>query len=129
MRSVNESCAVPLQNKLMKGFSNQLIEKHRYLKYYLEECEVTPQESLEKVKSELDKLINMQQFLTVTGLQSATSKVRLFTYIGVCVLYLTWASCPGVVVEEDPRGVGEKIMSPPKVAADHNPGYLQDIKR
>ncbi len=61
----------------MKGFSNQLIEKHRYLKYCLEEYEDISQDSLEKVKCELDKLINLQQFLNVTGLHSTTTKVRL----------------------------------------------------
>ena len=39
----------------MKGFSNQLIEKHRYLKNLLEEYEDISQDSLEKVKCELDK--------------------------------------------------------------------------
>ena len=58
----------------MKGFSNQLIEKHRYLKYYLEEYEDS-QESVEKIKSELDKLISLQQFLNITGLQATTTKV------------------------------------------------------
>lgn len=60
----------------MKGFSNQLIEKHRYLKYYIEEYEDS-QESVEKVKRELDKLISLQQFLNITGLQATTTKVKL----------------------------------------------------
>jgi hypothetical protein len=61
----------------MKGFSNQLLEKHRYLKYFLEEDEGSCSHlTLEKVKEEFDKLINLQQFLTIAGLQPATSKVN-----------------------------------------------------
>lgn len=61
------------QNKLMKGFSNQLIEKHRSLKYCEEELEDV---ALEKVRSEFDELISLHLFLSVTGLQESTSRVR-----------------------------------------------------
>lgn len=64
----------PPQNKLMKGFSNQLIQKHHYIKYLLEENEYSGA-SLEKVKSEFDKLISLQQFLSVSGLQQSSTKV------------------------------------------------------
>lgn len=61
----------------MKGFSNQLLEKHKYLKYFLGEYEGSSSHlSLEKVKREFDQLINLKQFLNVAGLQPATTKVR-----------------------------------------------------
>lgn len=61
----------------MKGFSNQLIEKHRYLKYFMEEYEGPSWHlSLEKIKSEFDRLINLKTFLKVAGLQPASIKVR-----------------------------------------------------
>ena len=63
-----------LQNKLMKGFSNQLLEKHRYLKH-LSEDSLDHTLSLEKIKQEFDQLINLQLFLDVTGLQPCTAKV------------------------------------------------------
>lgn len=59
----------------MKGFSNQLMEKHRYLKYFLE-YEGGSFLSVEKVKSEFDRVIDLQQFLNVAaGLHPATAKV------------------------------------------------------
>lgn len=61
-----------LQNRLMKGFSNQLIEKHRYINYCKEDVSEV---ALEKVKTEFDRLINLEQFLSVAGLQEPTSKV------------------------------------------------------
>lgn len=66
------------ENKVMKGFSNQLIEKHRYLKYFMEEYEGPSWHlSLEKIKSEFDRLINLKTFLKVAGLQPASIKVLL----------------------------------------------------
>ncbi len=62
----------------MKGFSNQLVEKHRYIKHYLEEEEEEEKNSLEKIKREFDRLVNFQQFLTVAGLQPASKKVSAF---------------------------------------------------
>ena len=58
----------------MKGFSNQLMEKHRYLKYCEDELD---EATSEKVRSEFDSLINLQQFLVVVGLEEAAAKVLL----------------------------------------------------
>lgn len=56
----------------MKGFSNQLVEKHRYLKDCEDELD---QATLERVGSQFDNLINLQQFLAVVGLGEVTAKV------------------------------------------------------
>ena len=58
----------------MKGFSNQLIEKHRFLKR-LEESSKS-REEIEKAKSEFDGLISLEQFLNVAGLESSLIEVR-----------------------------------------------------
>ena len=42
----------------------------------MEDEDCFSRDSLEKVKCELDNLINLKQFLTVTGMQSDTTKVR-----------------------------------------------------
>lgn len=51
------------------------MEKHRYLKYFLEEEGNGSHLSVEKLKKEFDKLINLQQFLNVAGLHPTTTKV------------------------------------------------------
>lgn len=63
-----------LQSKLMKGFSNQLIEKHRYIRY-ISDGNSSPS-SLQKISRDFDKLINLQQFLHVIDLHPDAVKVR-----------------------------------------------------
>ncbi len=57
----------------MKGFSNQLIEKHRFMKQ-LEESSYS-REDTEKMKHEFDSLINFEQFLNVAGLEPSPVQV------------------------------------------------------
>lgn len=61
----------------MKGFSNQLFEKHRYLKCCFDGSEVSPEKG---VRCELDKLISVEQFLSVTGVQASTTKVKFYCW-------------------------------------------------
>lgn len=58
----------------MKGFSNQLIEKHRYLKA-LDQFDCSSEEFLLKVKHQFDELINLEQFLNIISLQPSAVKV------------------------------------------------------
>lgn len=60
----------------MKGFSNQLFEKRKYIKNYLEETEGVSRQALDKISCQFDQLINLQQFLLVAGLKPATRKVK-----------------------------------------------------
>lgn len=63
----------------MKGFSNQLIEKHRYVKQ-LEESGCSD-EDVEKAKDEFDRLINCKQFLDVAGLESSIAAVSWYFFV------------------------------------------------
>lgn len=64
-----------MQKKVMKGFSNQLIEKHRYIKQLEDPCH--SREEIEKAKSEFDCLISVEQFLNVAGLEPSLIQVNL----------------------------------------------------
>lgn len=66
---------ITLQNKLMKGFSRQLILKHQYVKQIIEEGDLAPL-PVDRVKKELDQLINVEQFLNVIGMGPKSIKVK-----------------------------------------------------
>ena len=66
----------------MKGFSNQLIEKHRYVKL-LEKSGCSDQD-VERAKHEFDSLISCKQFLDVAGLESSIAAVSYFLPFFVC---------------------------------------------
>lgn len=64
------------QNKLMKGFSNQLIEKHRFVKH-LEESGRS-EEDVKKAKHDFDRLISFEQFLNIAGLELSIATVSWY---------------------------------------------------
>jgi len=80
----------------MKGFSNQLIEKHRFLKQLDESSK--SRGDIEKAKSEFDGLISFEQFLNVAGLESPLIEVsqywkhtsNLHTHIHTHTLHTLW---------------------------------------
>ena len=71
----------------MKGFSNQLIEKHRHVKHL--ETAGYSEEDVEKSKQEFDRLISCKQFLDVAGLELSTTTVSCFFILKIVGLRLS----------------------------------------
>ncbi len=57
----------------MRGFSRQLLLKHQHLKAIVEEG--GDETLLEDVAKQLDEIISLEQFLTVTGMEPKYIKV------------------------------------------------------
>lgn len=60
----------------MKGYSNQLIEKHRFIKRL--EDSGHSEEEVEKAKHEFDRLISFEQFLSIAGVESSIATVNWY---------------------------------------------------
>ena len=65
-----------LQNKLLRGFSRQLIIKHHCLKQLSAESELEDGMSLDQASRELDQRIDLEMFLNVACLEPRSIKVR-----------------------------------------------------
>ena len=67
------------QNKLLKGFSRQLLAKHRFIEQSSRGGDVTY--SQEELDDELDKCISLDPFLNVAELSTRTIKVKSSTQL------------------------------------------------
>lgn len=64
----------PLQNKLMKHFSRQLIHKHQHLHQH----PIRDEDIATDVERQLDALISLNMFLMTTGIEQRSAKVCAF---------------------------------------------------